>query len=118
MKWEQIALEKSEQSLALSRLSHKEKQELIRKEDGNPSFEFDEGSGGELLDPELIEHQKAQDIRDIERLQKRVDLMTSRITIKDINNLSAIGKSRHHSMDWEQGFYQMSLRPTILSNQS
>ena len=44
--------------------------------------------------------------------------MTSRLTIKDINDLSSVGISLNGSVDFKKQFYQMSMRPTILSNAS
>lgn len=44
--------------------------------------------------------------------------MMSRITVKDVNNLTSIGKSFRGSKNFEKEFYQMSMRPTIISNES
>ena len=44
--------------------------------------------------------------------------MLSRITIKDVNNITSIGKSYRGSKIFEKEFYQMSMRPTIISNDS
>ena len=42
--------------------------------------------------------------------------MDSRVSVQDVEGLSAIGKSYHGSEIFEKEFYQMSMRPTILSN--
>ena len=44
--------------------------------------------------------------------------MMSRVTIKDINELSSIGRSAKGSKVDEKEFYQLSMRPTIISNNS
>ena len=75
----QIAMEESEKSLEATRLSHKLLQsEVLDKmdnrlpADGNPSFEFDEVEGEVNMNgsnmAEVLSEQKAQDIKDIERL--------------------------------------------------
>lgn len=93
-----------------------------RLSDGNPSFEFEHVEGEVNMNgsnmAEVLSEQKRQDIRDIERLQAQVDGMISRITIKDISQLSAMGKSVEASQDFRKEFYQMSMRPTVLSNES
>jgi len=42
----------------------------------------------------------------------------SRVTIKDISELTSIGRSPHGSKVYEKEFYQLSMRPTIISNAS
>lgn len=76
------------------------------------------GSAIEMLDMESMDDQKAQDLEDIGRLQKQVDLLASRITIEDVSALSSIGKSRHGSSNFTREFKKQSQRPTILSNRS
>ena len=51
-----------------------------------PKGENDEQETGlvEELDMESMDDQKAQDLADIGRLQKQVDLLASRITIRDV----------------------------------
>ena len=51
-----------------------------------PKGENDEQETGlaEELDLESMDDQKAQDLADIGRLQKQVDLLASRITIRDV----------------------------------
>jgi hypothetical protein len=44
--------------------------------------------------------------------------MMSRVTIKDISELTSIGRSPHGSKVYEKEFYQLSMRPTIISNAS
>jgi len=44
--------------------------------------------------------------------------LASRITIRDVEELTSIGKSRHGSKDFSREFKKMSQRPTILSNRS
>ena len=57
-------------------------------------------------------------MRDIDRLQHQLDEMQSRITIRDINDLTSVGKSFRGSTNLKKEFYQMSMRPTILSDES
>ena len=126
------ANEKSRRSVEDTRLSHYQDMDLLKQlgfsnldieskkegeegADGNPSFEFD---GEEPFDQELFEKLKQQDIRDIDRLQLQMDEMQSRITIRDINDLTSVGKSFRGSTNLKKEFYQMSMRPTILSDQS
>lgn len=45
-------------------------------------------------------------------------MLASRITIKDVVDLSSIGKSHHGSQDFSREFKKMSQRPTILSNRT
>ena len=94
------------------------------------SINFPEGKEGEEsgsgqieeldMEPmeESMDEQKAQDLADIGRLQKHVALLASRITIRDITVLSAIGRSHHGDQDFSREFKKLSDRPTILSNRS
>lgn len=59
-------------------------------------------------------------MKDLERLQNKIELMASRITIKDISQLSAIGASQRGSQNfWDKDFLpNQSLRQTIISNET
>lgn len=83
-----------------------------------PKDENDESGQIEELDMESMDDQKAQDLADIGRLQKQVDELASRITIRDITVLSAIGRSHHGDEDFTREFKKLSDRPTLLSNRS
>lgn len=86
------------------------------------SMEFPGGEGErgsvQMLDMESMDDQKAQDLEDIGRLRQQADLLASRITIRDVSELSSIGKSRHGSEDFSREFKKLSQRPTILSNRT
>lgn len=113
-RWIEAANVPSEKSSEATRLSHKVADPFGPIDDGNPSFEFEDAS--RPRNPDM--NQEEQDLLDIQRLQQRLDLMNSRVTIKDISNLSAIGKSQRGSQNMEKEFYQMSMRPTMISNLS
>lgn len=94
-----LALENSKVSIEPGRVSHKSRYGILKSgNDGNPSFEFEDQH---FYDPDLLAAQKEQDLRDIQRLENKIKLMTSRLTIKEINDLTAIGLSLNGSQNFE-----------------
>ena len=105
MQREQLAMEESARSSIKTRLSHKEP-----CSDDELSLDLDH--------TQVKSVQRDQDMNDIDILQKAIDAMASRMTIQDIEDLTSIGVSQKGSKNFEKEFYQMSMRPTIISNES
>ena len=105
MQREQLAMEESARSSIKTRVSHKGP-----CSDAELSLDLD--------DTQIKSEQKNQDMNDIDILQRAIDAMASRMTIKDIEDLTSIGVSQRGSKNFEKEFYQMSMRPTIISNES
>jgi len=61
---------------------------------------------------------RKQDARDAALLEDKVKAMDSRISVHSMQSIQSIGKSMGSHGLFEKEFYQMSMRPTKISNQS